>query len=394
MSHVSPAVRLGASLWLGLLAGIAQAQSPTVNPSDGCPPTSAAKKNFGAGLLSALNSGANAIRQAASGLSGGPQQTANTANQVAGAAASTSGSSNCSGAASSTSTATATSSSAMTASPSNAAGSATTPTRMADASATSVAWTPPGDTPAAPAGPPDFAKLPQITGLGIGLSVDEALANMQKLHPGKHVNQGHNGPDVRHSFVETLGVVAPDGSGYMTRVDLTGPPEAQAARHVGRQLAQPHVARTVVLAALRQKYGHETVAIGHSDTVPETSDDKIIFAWWVYDEQGHLLTSTKLLAASPYGCAGSAPDMSSEYNYMGVVGNLSGMTPTGWCAASFVAMKANLGSQPITDSVLLDLVDTPLLVRSALATGAWVRGMQNQAQQQQIQRSSQVKPQL
>jgi hypothetical protein len=265
---------------------------------------------------------------------------------------------------------------------------------MADASATSAAWTPPGDTPAASAGPPDFAKLPQITGLGIGLTVGEALATMQKLHPGKHVNQGHNGPDVKHSFVETLGVVAPDGSGYMTRVDLTGPPEAQAAWHVGRQLAQPHVARTVVLAALRRKYGHETVGVGHSDTVPETSDDKIIFAWWVYDEQGHLLTSTKLLAGSPYGCARSAPDMSSEYNYMGVVGNLSGMTPTGWCAASFVAMSANLGSQPITDSVLLDLVDTPLLVRSALATGAWVHGMQNQAQQQQIQRSNQVQPQL
>ena len=175
---------------------------------------------------------------------------------------------------------------------------------------------------------------------------------------------------------------------------MTGLPEAQAAWHVGRQLAQPHVARTVVLTALRQKYGHETVGVGLSQTVPETSDDKIMFAWWIYDEQGHLLTSAKLLAGSPYGCAGSAPDMTSEYNYMGVVKNLSGMTPTGWCAASFVAMSANLGSQPITDRVLLDLVDTPLLVRSALATGAWVRGMQNQAQQQQIQRSNEVKPQL
>jgi hypothetical protein len=98
----------------------------------------------------------------------------------------------------------------------------------------------------------------------------------------------------------------------------------------------------------------------------------------------------KLLAASPYGCAGSAPDMASEYNYMGVVGNLSGMTPTGWCAASFVAMKANLGSQPITDSVLLDLVDTPLLVRSALATSAWARGMQSQAQQQELKKNEQT----
>jgi hypothetical protein len=168
MSHVSPAIRLGASLWLGLLAGIAQAQGPAVNPSDGCPPTSAAKKNFGAGLLSALNSGANAIKQAASGLNGSTQQAANTTNQVAGAAASSS--SNCSGAASSTSTATATS---------IAPGTTAAPTRIADASTSSAAWTPPGDTPAAPAGPPDFAKLPQITGLKFNRSCS-AVASAQE----------------------------------------------------------------------------------------------------------------------------------------------------------------------------------------------------------------------
>jgi hypothetical protein len=264
------------------------------------------------------------------------------------------------------------------------------PIRMAANSTASAPWSPPGDTPAAPAGSADFAKLPQITSLGIGLPIGEALALEQKLHPGRIVNQGHTGPDAKHSFVETLGV-ALDSSGYVTRIDLTGPPEAQVAWHVGRQLAQPHVARTVVLAALRQKYGHETVAIGHSATEPETSDDKIVVAWWLYDEQGHLLTSAKLLAGSPYGCAGTAPDMTSEYSYMGVV---LGRGPTGWCAASFVGLSANLGSQPITDRVLLDLVDTPLLMRSAQATNAWMHGMQNQAQQQQIQRSKQVQPAL
>jgi hypothetical protein len=379
MSHVSPAVRLGAGLWLGLLAGIAQAQSPTVNPPDGCPPTSAAKKNFGAGLLSALNRGANAIEQSASGLNGGTQQAANTANQVAGTAASASSSGNCSGPPSSTSTST-----------------TTAPTRMAAASATSAtsaAWTPPGDRQAATAGPPDLAKLPQITGLAIGMPIGDTLAIVQKLHPGKHINQDHAGPDAKHAFLETFGVVAPDGSGYMTSVDMTGPPEAQVIWRAYRQLAQPHVARATVLAALRQKYGHETVATSISPTVPETRDDQMQVLWWLYDEQGHLSSSTKLLAGSPYGCV--ANFMGSVNDYMGVVRNTNGITPTGWCADSFVALRALLGSnQPIIDRVAMDVVDFPLLMRATHATKAWMLGMQNQAQQQQIQRSNQVQPKL
>jgi hypothetical protein len=167
----------------------------------------------------------------------------------------------------------------------------------------SAAWTPPGDTPAAAAGPPDFAKLPQITGLAIGMPIGDTLAVIQKLHPGKRVDQSHAGPDAKRAFVETFGVNAPDNSGYMTSVDMTGPPEAQVIWRASRQLAQPHVARATVLAALRQKYGHETVATSISPTVPETSDDKIQVLWWLYDEQGHLSTSTKLLAGSPYGCS-------------------------------------------------------------------------------------------
>jgi hypothetical protein len=50
------------------------------------------------------------------------------------------------------------------------------PIRMAANSTASAPWSPPGDTPAAPAGPADFAKLPQITGLGIGLPIGEALS--------------------------------------------------------------------------------------------------------------------------------------------------------------------------------------------------------------------------
>jgi hypothetical protein len=392
MRHVPLAVQLVTGFGFGLLAGIAQAQTGNANSSDGCPPASASKKSFGAGLLGSLNNGVSALKQATGGLSGNSQQAANISNEVAGVATAAGTSSNCPGSASAPSGSTA--NSAIAGTPAGAQSPAAAPMRTAANSTASAPWTPPGDTPTAPAGPPDFAKLPQITGLGIGLPIGEALAIEQKLHPGKIVNQGHNGPDAKHLFVETLGVVAPDGSGYMTRIDLTGPPEAQLVWHMGRQLAQPHVARTVVLAALRQKYGHETVATSLSPTVPETSDDKIVVAWWLYDEQGHLLTSTKLLAGSPYGCARTAPDMSSEYNYMGVVGNTNGMTPSGWCAASFVALSANLGSQPIADRVVLDLIDAPLLVRSALATGAWMRGMQNQAQQQQIQRSNQVEPKL
>jgi hypothetical protein len=87
--------------------------------------------------------------------------------------------------------------------------------------------------------------------------------------------------------------------------------------------------------------------------------------------------------------------MGSVNDYMGVVMNTNSITPTGWCATSFVALRALLGNnQPIIDRVTMDVVDFPLLMRATHATKAWMLGMQNQAQQQQIQRSNQVQPQL
>jgi hypothetical protein len=173
-------------------------------------------------------------------------------------------------------------------------------------------------------------------------------------------------------------------------MDLTLPPNSQVVWHVLRNVPQPHVARAVLLAALRQKYGKETLATTGVQGIA-TTDDAVDSLWWVYDEQGHLQSSTKLLRGSPYGCAAGWGAGGGAADYMGVA---AGRGPDGWCATSYVALNALIGHLPILTSVQLDMVDTPLLMRSAQATAAWARGLTDKAQQQQVQQSNQVKPQL
>jgi hypothetical protein len=78
---------------------------------------------------------------------------------------------------------------------------------------------------------------------------------------------------------------------------------------------------------------------------------------------------------------------------MQVARNL-GHGPTGWCATHFVGLKAIITNRPILPYIVLEMDDEALLMRSAAATGAWVRGESAQAQQDATKRANQVKPQL
>jgi len=216
---------------------------------------------------------------------------------------------------------------------------------------------------------------------------------MQKLTPDRVVtNVG--GPSVSQYSVVNLRYGDGGYGGNSAGVDVSLPPNPQVVWHVIRVMPQPHVARAVLIAALRQKYGKETVAASNNATVPATDDATIQTLWWVFDEQGRLLSGVKLLNNSPYGCAASSvgPAGGSGYYMNFLRGNLGQMTQ--WCASSYVAVSALLGPLPILDSVILDMVDTPLLMRSVQATSAWMKGDSDRARQQDAERAKQVKPSL
>ena len=248
-------------------------------------------------------------------------------------------------------------------------------------------WTPPTENDAVPM---DSSKLPEITGIRLGMSMAEAGALVQKLNPGRQMDSLRDGPNASHLFVDTLRV-ADSRVVTDTYVSLTLPPQPQLVWRVSRTLQQPNVARATVIGALRQKYGKEAHAL-RGTLVPAANDDEIDSMWWVFDEQGRAVSNTQLQQGGlPNGCsAGFSPP--GGY-YMQVARN-TGHVPTGWCATHFVGLKALITNRPILPYIVLEMDDEALLMRAAAATGAWVRGESDQARQQALERANQVKPQL
>ena len=270
------------------------------------------------------------------------------------------------------------------------------PAHLAANSAGADVFTPPSaDSAAAPAGPLDPSKMPQINGIHLGMPMADAKVALQKLYPNAHID-ALNGMVVgpQHQSLPWLLRVQADSSGLdASTVDTTSPPNAQLVWHMARNSPQPHVAHDVLVAALRAKYGKETLALGTTATDnPATVDGQILLMYWVYDQQGHLQTSTKIVAHSPFGC-GHYADGANGNLYSGLVRNPASI-PVQWCLDNYVVVSASLGPKAILDILYLDMVDLPLAVRSAKATAAWAKGLDAQAQQQATQKANAAQPTL
>ena len=235
----------------------------------------------------------------------------------------------------------------------------------------------------------DSSKLPDITGIRLGMPMAKPPRSCKSSIRAGPWTQLHDGPNANQLFVDTLRV-ADSRIVTDTYVDLTLPPQPQLVWHVSRTLQQPNVARATVIAALRQKYGKEAWDL-RGTLAPAANDEEIDSMWWVFDEQGRPVGNTQLQRARPNGCS-SAFSPGGGY-YMQVARNLE-RGPTGWCATHFVGLKAIVTTRPILPYVVLEMDDEALLIRSAAATGAWLRGESSRAQQNATNEANQVKPQL
>jgi hypothetical protein len=174
-------------------------------------------------------------------------------------------------------------------------------------------------------------------------------------------------------------------------VDFTLPPNPQVVWHVGRRAPQPKVNRSVILAALRQKYGKETVAISRDAGKPATNDEEIISMYWDMDEQGHVASGALPTGPSDgcnigWGSSGTQPTTPAQI----------GLSDS--CAKSFVGLSVNLGFYPDSRDIIIstttEMVDYPALVRSQVATDAFTKNGTQQLQQQQNQKAQETKPVL
>jgi hypothetical protein len=236
----------------------------------------------------------------------------------------------------------------------------------------------------------DFNKLPDFVGIHLGMPLDQARAAFEKAYPaGIDALEYRYGPGASLKAVYILRTKNTDGGrlGGTMEVDLTLPPNPQVVWQVFRSAPQPNVNRSVLIAALRQKYGKESLAIDYVTRGPATNDKTMQEMYWVMGEQGRLVSGTPpMLNTAPFGCAISAG------NNGGIDRPLEGLPE--YCAKSYVGVHVSFGPLEIVTGAGMDMVDIPIRMRNSSATYAFTQGQNQRIMQQQQEKSKEVKPQL
>jgi hypothetical protein len=262
-------------------------------------------------------------------------------------------------------------------------------------------WTPPSDAAttgkvAAPAGPLDPSKLPDVAGIHVGIPSDEVTGIIKKLHPNATFQ-----PEI--GYIRGSGIAVADKQQAGTwaqssvtqalvdniNVDYTWTPNKPTAFLIKRSLPYPQpVVHQTLVDALRQKYGKEIQADGASASITVVTDDNIAAMWWLFDEQGHPVPRGPVTGHEPYGCI--YVQEGQAYNKV-VMDYLNHSLPAASFCDSVILLYVKFEPGPV-HSTTTYLVDLALLRRSAVATGDWARaGAQKQHQEEQ-QKANQAKP--
>jgi len=239
----------------------------------------------------------------------------------------------------------------------------------------------------APSAPPNFAKLPDVNGIQLGMTVDQALAKVKALYP--------NPTDMTVSYVKfektadkpwvhDIVLQTSVNAGEHLTVRFNDPPDEQRVLFVSRSLIFQQGKQTTLAnmkAALLQKYGQ-----------PRSSRSETLI--WSFDEQGNPLNDPKLNGTD---CSGTA-----VYNTAGEGGDPGrptiaqlGVDPAqddlqkNPCYSG-VHVSANTGT-PMPDGLVISLDVTmgenSYATRTFIDEQAYIKNAANQAQQEQFKKA-------
>lgn len=245
----------------------------------------------------------------------------------------------------------------------------------------------------------DPAKMPDVVGVRVGMSPQEALQILHKAYPGDRkqdmVNQAW--PSAQKPYYG-FNIIQTDPLGTADAyLSLTAPPGPQIVWRITRFTHRTHTNRAVLLAALRQKYGKESIAFAGGGGPGIDDDSQIGHMIWLFDESGKRIplppvknfpgVNTVWYCGNALGGLNSQPIMpENEVDF-------TRQFP-GWCA-NYVGIYIGLSGDPeIIENTSTELMDVPLAIRTAHNATVWKRDLANKARQADVEKSKHSKPEL
>ena len=245
----------------------------------------------------------------------------------------------------------------------------------------------------------DPMKLPDIVGVRLGMTAEEALTTLRKTYPGdmyQGIPANFWPSEQKPAYGYNLLSRAP-GNNKDVVVSFTAPPGPQIVWQVARETQHMHINRGTLLAALREKYGKETVAYPASvNGVPARNDAQIVTLIWLYDEHGTRvpLPPTTVFTTPNAGvteCLGATagmiePHMPKDDDFAKGYND--------WCAHHLVSLQVYLGGLDIVEYTITSMEDVPLGVRTGHAASVWLNNYAQRQHQDDLERSKAKKPVL
>jgi hypothetical protein len=260
-------------------------------------------------------------------------------------------------------------------------------------------WTPPVDNFSAQAVQLDPSKMPDVVGVHLGMTAQQALEAMHKQYPKDIYEKlaadwwpAAEKPDYGFTILSS----AP-GNEADAHLSFTAPPNPQLVWRITRFTYRMHINHGTLLTALREKYGKETVAYQESNYTHAVTDDRAMAdLYWLFDESGRRIPLPPATAFPQTGnimeCVGTGTAATNPQPVMPTDdADFMKTKFRGWCG-SFVGVHMYISSQEIVENTFTEMLDVPLAARTAHAAAVWQRDLAEKLRKEDLERSKNVKP--
>jgi hypothetical protein len=251
--------------------------------------------------------------------------------------------------------------------------------------------------------------LPDILGIRLGMPLKDARAQLQAQLAKNTLAErtdiwGTIDRPVVVSFRSSPAQNLPAGvETDDVTVDVTMPPSDQVVWRVSRRhpFADNGIPKATLLASLREKYGKETLT-NFAQGKPAANDNQIQSLLWLFDEQGRPASLSTIPGGNPSLVIATCNDFGQDANpalLEGTVTLYKGQNPQrDWCYEHYIAVLAFVSESQLPElyrELDIEVVNSPLAARSALASAKWKKDAADAQHKQDLEKAGQqAKPKL